>query len=81
LRVWNRGKQITWTLPDVWGESLAGISPQAGRMSVWCLPIQQSPQTTKCEICGREIEQLNRSGRLARVCRSCLTRTPEKRAA
>jgi len=50
-------------------------------MSVWCLPIQQSPQTTKCEICGREIEQLNRSGRLARICRSCLTRTPEKRAA
>jgi hypothetical protein len=49
-------------------------------MNVWCLPIRD-PQRTRCEICGREVEQLARSGRLRRICRSCLTRTPEKRAA
>ncbi|HEY5160321.1 MAG TPA: hypothetical protein VII83_04535 [Gaiellaceae bacterium] len=50
-------------------------------MSIWCLPIQQSPQTTKCEICGREIRQLSGSGRFKRICRSCLANTSQKRAA
>lgn len=50
-------------------------------MSIWCLPIEQSPHTTKCEICGREIEQLHSFGRLTRICRSCLVYTPEKQAA
>jgi len=67
-------------LPDVRGESLDGISAQDGRMNSCCLPLRV-PQAMKCEICGREVEQLNRSGRLTRICRSCLTHTPEKRAA
>jgi hypothetical protein len=50
-------------------------------MSIWCLPIEQRVQTTKCEICGCELEQLSRSSRFARICRACLARTPEKRAA
>lgn len=60
------------------GDSLDGLSAQECRMSIWCLPIEQSPHTTKCEICGREIEQLHSFGR---ICRSCLVYTPEKQAA
>jgi ribosome-binding protein aMBF1 (putative translation factor) len=50
-------------------------------MSIWYLSIEQHLHAAKCEICGREIEQLSRTGRFARICRSCLIRTPEKRAA
>jgi hypothetical protein len=50
-------------------------------MSIWCFPIEPSPQATKCELCGRAIEQPGSLGRLARICRSCLSKTPEKQAA
>ena len=80
LRVRNRRVQATVALPDVRDIALGSISTQEGRMNVWCFPITQHFWTAKCDICGSEIEQ-RASGRLERICRRCLIRVPEKRAA
>jgi hypothetical protein len=81
LQIWNRITQNTQALSDVRSDPLDGVSTRKGRMSVWCLPIVLRPQVAKCKICGREVEQLDRSGRLAQICRSCLAHAPQKQAA
>ena len=81
MQIWDRNTKAARTLSDVRSNPLDGVPTREGRMSVWCLPIELRPLAVKCQICGREIEQLNRSSRLAQICRSCLAHTPEKRAA
>lgn len=67
-------------MPYLRSHAVDPIAAQEGRMNIWSFPIERL-QTVKCEVCGRAFAHRCDFGPIERICRSCLSTMPEKRAA